>query len=71
LTPNSAPEATAVDPSSRPAGEATLTEIGDARREATRQQAELAGLLRVGGQGGGPVLFAAAPVVPVIAGLGQ
>ena len=42
-----------------------LTEIGDARREAASQQAELAGLLRVGG----PVLFAAAHIVPVIAEL--
>src|SRR5215208_7156210 len=33
-----------------------LTEIGDARREAASQQAELAGLLRVGG----PVLIAPA-----------
>ena len=42
-----------------------LTEIGDARREAASQQAELAGLLRVGG----PVLFGAAHIVPVIAEL--
>ena len=42
-----------------------LTEIGDARREPASQQAELTDLLRVGG----PVLFAAAPIVPVIAEL--
>ena len=42
-----------------------LTEIGDARRKVASQHAERAGLLRVGG----PVLFAAAPIVRVIAEL--
>lgn len=39
-----------------------LTEIKDARLEATSEQAELTGLLRVGG----PAMFAAAHIVPVI-----
>jgi DNA-binding transcriptional LysR family regulator len=39
-----------------------LTEIRDARLEAASQQAELTGLLRVGG----PAMFAAAHIVPVI-----
>jgi DNA-binding transcriptional LysR family regulator len=39
-----------------------LTEIKDARLEAAHQQAELTGLLRVGG----PAMFAAAHIVPVI-----
>lgn len=42
-----------------------LMEITDARIEAASQQAELTGLLRVGG----PVMFAAAHMVPVIADL--
>jgi DNA-binding transcriptional LysR family regulator len=42
-----------------------LTEIGDARREAASRQAELTGLLRVGG----PALFGATHIVPVIAEL--
>ena len=42
-----------------------LMEIMDARLEAASQQAELTGLLRVGG----PVMFAAAHMVPVIADL--
>ena len=44
-------DAAAVDPSSRPAGEAVLTEIGDGRRAATRRQAGRAGLVRVGARG--------------------
>jgi len=39
-----------------------VTEIKDARLEAAHQQAELTGLLRVGG----PAMFAAAHIVPVI-----
>src|SRR5882672_7274358 len=39
-----------------------LMEIKDARLEAASQQAELTGLLRVGG----PTMFAAAHIVPVI-----
>jgi len=42
-----------------------LTQIRDARLEAASQQAELTGLLRVGG----PAIFAAAHIVPVISEL--